>query len=174
MKMLVLGAGLQGSACAYDLLQNDDVTEVRLADLHASHLPDFLGPYSGKRLIPTPIDVRDHEAVGALMREADAFVLSSRYEGFPNVLLEALACRVPIVATDCPGGPREILGDGQFGLLVPCEDPAALAGALRRVSTDISLRERLSALAPVATAEYAVEHVVARWEALLRGGGVPG
>jgi len=110
----------------------------------------------------------------ALMREADAFVLSSRYEGFPNVLLEALACRVPIVATDCPGGPREILGDGQFGLLVPCEDPAALAGALRRVSTDISLRERLSALAPVATAEYAVEHVVARWEALLRGGGVPG
>jgi lysine 6-dehydrogenase len=79
MKMLVLGAGLQGSACAYDLLQNDEVTEVRLADLHTSHLPDFLGPYSGKRLIPTPIDVRDHEAVGALMREADAVMSAIPY-----------------------------------------------------------------------------------------------
>jgi lysine 6-dehydrogenase len=79
MKMLVLGAGLQGSACAYDLLQNDEVTEVRLADLHMSHLPDFLGPYSGKRLIPTPIDVRDHEAVGALMREADAVMSAIPY-----------------------------------------------------------------------------------------------
>jgi len=77
--MLVLGAGLQGSACAYDLLQNDEVTEVRLADLHMSHLPDFLGPYSGKRLIPTPIDVRDHEAVGALMREADAVMSAIPY-----------------------------------------------------------------------------------------------
>jgi len=77
--MLVLGAGLQGSACAYDLLQNDEVTEVRLADLHTSHLPDFLGPYSGKRLIPTPIDVRDHEAVGALMREADAVMSAIPY-----------------------------------------------------------------------------------------------
>src|SRR6476619_721327 len=79
MRMLVLGAGLQGSACAYDLLQNDEVTEVRLADLHTSHLPDFLGPYSGKRLIPTPIDVRDHDAVGALMREADAVMSAIPY-----------------------------------------------------------------------------------------------
>ena len=77
MRMLVLGAGLQGSACAYDLLQNDEVTEVRLADLHTGHVPEFLAPYSGKRLIPTPVDVRDHEAVGALMREADA-VMSAK------------------------------------------------------------------------------------------------
>ena len=63
MRMLVLGAGLQGSACAYDLLQNQDVKEVRLADLHIGHLPEFLAPYSGKRLIPTPLDVRDDEAV---------------------------------------------------------------------------------------------------------------
>jgi lysine 6-dehydrogenase len=79
MKMLVLGAGLQGSACAYDLLQNNEVSEVRLADLHISHLPEFLAPYSGKRLIPTPLDVRDHEAVGALMREADAVMSAIPY-----------------------------------------------------------------------------------------------
>jgi lysine 6-dehydrogenase len=77
--MLVLGAGLQGSACAYDLLQNKDVSEVRLADLHTGHLPDFLAPYSGKRLIPTPLDVRDRDAVGALMREADAVMSAIPY-----------------------------------------------------------------------------------------------
>src|SRR3569832_2987494 len=72
MRMLVLGAGLQGSACAYDLLQNPDVTEGRLADLNVSRLPEFLHEYSGKRLIPTPLDVRDHEAVLAVMRESKA------------------------------------------------------------------------------------------------------
>ena len=59
MRMLVLGAGLQGSACAYDLLQNAKITEVRLADLDVGHIAPFLAPYSGKRLIPTPLDVRD-------------------------------------------------------------------------------------------------------------------
>ena len=79
MRMLVLGAGLQGSACAYDLLQNPDVREVRLADLHIDHLPDFLGPYSGKRLLPTRLDVRDREAVAAVMRESDAVMSAIPY-----------------------------------------------------------------------------------------------
>ncbi|MGI9076238.1 MAG: saccharopine dehydrogenase family protein [Gemmatimonadaceae bacterium] len=79
MRMLVLGAGLQGSACAYDLLQNPEVTEVRLADLRIDHLPDFLAPYSGRRLIPTPLDVRDREAVGALMRESDSVLSAIPY-----------------------------------------------------------------------------------------------
>src|SRR5260221_13344827 len=79
MRMLVLGAGLQGSACAYDLLKNKDVSEVRLADLHTGHLPDFLAPYSGRRLIPTPLDVRDRDAVGALMREPDAVISAIPY-----------------------------------------------------------------------------------------------
>lgn len=79
MRMLVLGAGLQGSACAYDLLQNAEVTEVRLADLHVDRLPEFLKPYSGPRLIPTPLDVRDREAVLALMRESDAAMSAIPY-----------------------------------------------------------------------------------------------
>ena len=79
MRMLVLGAGLQGSACAYDLLQQPDVTEVRLADLRPDHLPDFIAPYSGKRLIPTPLDVRDREALRALVRESDAVMCALPY-----------------------------------------------------------------------------------------------
>ena len=79
MRMLVLGAGLQGSACAYDLLQNPDVAEVRLADLHIDHLPEFLSAYSGKRLIPTPLDAKEREAVLALMRESDAVMSALPY-----------------------------------------------------------------------------------------------
>jgi lysine 6-dehydrogenase len=84
MRMLVLGAGLQGSACAYDLLQNPEVGEVRLADLKIDHLAEFLAPYTaagpGKpRLIPTPLDVRDREAVGALMRQSDAVMSAIPY-----------------------------------------------------------------------------------------------
>jgi lysine 6-dehydrogenase len=89
MRMLVLGAGLQGSACAFDLLQNPEVTEVRLADLHTEHLPEFLVPYSKDRLIFTPLDVRDREAVLALMRSADAVMSAIPY--YFNLDLATLA-----------------------------------------------------------------------------------
>jgi lysine 6-dehydrogenase len=68
MRMLVLGAGLQGSACAYDLLQNPAITEVRLADRTLDHLPAFLQPYvDGERLKLIPLDVKDAAAVRAAM-----------------------------------------------------------------------------------------------------------
>jgi lysine 6-dehydrogenase len=108
MQMLVLGAGLQGSACAYDLLQNPEVTEVRLGDIHIGNLPDFLGPYSGKRLIPTPLDVRDRSAVGALMREADAVMSAIPY--YFNFDLAAQAVEAGVHFSDL-GGNTEIVFD---------------------------------------------------------------
>lgn len=63
----------------------------------------------------------------AMMAHADAFVLSSRWEGLPTVLVEALATGVPIVSTNCPSGPDEILEDGKYGLLTAVDDPDALA-----------------------------------------------
>ena len=64
------------------------------------------------------------------MARADLFVLSSRYEGFGNVLVEALACGCPIVATNCVGGPADILEGGRFGRLVPVGDIGAMAQAI--------------------------------------------
>ena len=75
-------------------------------------------------------------------RQADAFLLSSRCEGFGNVIVEALGCGTPVISTRCDYGPSEILDNGRFGLLVEPQNPAELADAMDQVAT---LRERFPA-----------------------------
>jgi len=106
MRMLVLGAGLQGSACAYDLLQNPEVSQVRLADLRFDHLPEFLKPLSGPRLIPTTLDVRNREAVLAVMRESDAVMSAIPY--YFNLALAECAVEAGVHFCDL-GGNTEIV-----------------------------------------------------------------
>lgn len=98
------------------------------------------------------------------MRHATAFVLSSLYEGFGNVLVDALALGTPVISTRCPVGPDEIISDGITGLLVPPADDAALAHAILRVLQDDKLRHNLSLSGPPRAANYRLEHIVSLYE----------
>ncbi|WP_084516648.1 glycosyltransferase family 4 protein [Microtetraspora niveoalba] len=100
------------------------------------------------------------------LAKASAFVLSSRFEGLPMVMIEAMSHGTPIVSFDCPTGPADVLTDGVDGLLVPPGDVPALADALARVIGDRALRERLGSAALAGAAPYTREAVTPQWEAL--------
>ncbi|REE98207.1 glycosyltransferase family 4 protein [Thermomonospora umbrina] len=100
------------------------------------------------------------------LAQASIYALSSRFEGFAMVVLEALNCGVPLVSFDCPTGPREIIRDGENGLLVPPEDSAALAAGLCRLIDDRGFRRRLGTVAVSTAAEYGPETIRRRWETL--------
>jgi glycosyltransferase involved in cell wall biosynthesis len=98
---------------------------------------------------------------------ADAFVLSSRYEGWGNALLEAMASGLPVVSFDCPWGPSEMIQDGIDGILVPRENVRALSEALRKIIGDQGLRERFGAKAAAAARRYSHESIVASWNLII-------
>lgn len=92
------------------------------------------------------------------------FVLSSLYEGFPNVLLEAMALGVPSIATRCPTGPEEIITDEVNGLLIPPADEKALAHAIKKLLLDKDLRTRLSEAARKRAEDFKVEKIIKQYE----------
>ena len=101
------------------------------------------------------------------MSQADIFVLSSRTEGFPNVLGEAMACGLPVVSFDCPSGPSEMIQDGVNGLLVPPESIQELSSSLERLMTSVELRNSLGEQARKITESYSLDKIVQSWEELI-------
>jgi glycosyltransferase involved in cell wall biosynthesis len=104
--------------------------------------------------------------LGSALADADLFVLPSRYEGYPNVLLEALASGCPVIAADCPGGIAEILQNGRYGLLVEPENVTALTASLERMISGEPLRAEFSAQARGAVSALDVGTIGERWLAL--------
>ena len=132
------------------------------------------GPLEGElRRLAMENHIADHvlfpgfvQNTGEYLRAASLFVLPSRWEGFSNVLMEALAAGTPIVASDCPGSPREVLEDGRLGRLAPVGDPNALAEAIagelgRPSATPEARLQRAS--------EFAPEKIAAQYLRILTG-----
>ena len=96
--------------------------------------------------------------------KSDIFVLSSSCEGFGNVIIEAMACGVPVISTRCPSGPDEIITEGVNGLLVPVGDVDALTNAILRLLKDKPLRKRLAEAGRKRAEDFRIEKMVAEYE----------
>jgi glycosyltransferase involved in cell wall biosynthesis len=136
-RLFILGEGERESALR-ELIQANGLTDVvRLCGFHVN-------PWK-------------------FIAKADVFVLTSRYEGFGNVLVEAMACGVPVVATSS-AGTREIVSVGEDGLLVDRHEPAAVAAALERLLNDAQLRQRMSAAARRHAQRYRADAIAREYD----------
>lgn len=103
----------------------------------------------------------------ALFQHSKLFVFSSRWEGLGVVLLEAMASALPVISTDCPSGPREIVHDEINGILVPNQDIIALATAMDNLMSNQEKRHRLAANAAEVTEFFSLKKIVKLWEDLV-------
>jgi glycosyltransferase involved in cell wall biosynthesis len=101
------------------------------------------------------------------MSRASMYVLSSRFEGLPMVMIEAMSLGLPVVSFDCPTGPRDVIENGRSGVLVPDGDVAALAAAMLALIEDPARLRALGAGAAARAKDYALEAIGPRWEALI-------
>jgi glycosyltransferase involved in cell wall biosynthesis len=111
--------------------------------------------------------------VGDWYERADLYVMSSRFEGFPNTLIEAMAAGLPVLSFDCDTGPRDIIRPDCDGVLVSDSDGTALAAAMRRLMSDSVCRRRLGTRAREVTERFSMAAVASKWDAEIIGRSPP-
>ena len=107
--------------------------------------------------------------MGDWYKRADLYILSSRFEGFPNALAEAMAYGVPAISFDCDTGPRDIIRNGVDGLLVPNGNQVALKEAMALLMRDFALRQRMAERATEVRERFATTRIMAQWGDLFVG-----
>lgn len=102
-----------------------------------------------------------------ILKQGKLFVMASKNEGFPMAHGEALACGLPVIATDCPSGPREMIRHNVDGLLVPNQDVAAFALAMDSLMSDQEKRDQFATKAPEVTVRFSLDAIIAEWETVM-------
>jgi len=167
----IIGVGRLSPEKGFDLLIQ---AFARIAPWYSDWSLQILGegPERGNlEALADSLGVRNHvhlpgwvDRPQSALLEAGVFVLPSRYEGFPNALLEAMACSLPCIACACDSGPAEIIRDGVDGMLIPPENVNAMANALRQLVSDEAKRARMGRRAAEVTARFSREAFFSRWD----------
>ena len=152
---------------AFQLLKKRYPKKVSLIFVGKGELEADLKKFCQERKIDNVYFLGFQENPFPFVKNSDVFVLSSKSEGFGNVITEAMAIGTPVVSTNCPSGPREILKDGKCGLLVDVGDYEQLALALERVLTDQKLTEQLVASAKKEVEQYHIRNIVKQYEQVI-------
>lgn len=171
---MIIGIGRLTEQKAFDrLIRAHSVLQHKGFDHHLVILGDgaqksFLFGEARRLGVENTVFMPGHvENVADWLARSTVFALCSRYEGLPLVLLEAIAQGIPTVAMDCPSGPREILQDGKYGLLVAEGDETAFTDALASLLKDPALRAKYAALGLERARHYAPERIANEWENFL-------
>ena len=169
---LIVAAGRLAEAKNYPLLIDAvaivrERLPVRLAILGQGELEGVIRQHIERRGLARAATLLGfHANPWKFIAQADVFALTSHYEGFGNVLIEAMACGVPVVATASPGT-RDIVTNGVDGLLADAHTPSAVADALTRVLSDPAYQARLGAGAMISAEQFGLAKSVARYDAVL-------
>jgi glycosyltransferase involved in cell wall biosynthesis len=146
----------------------------RLRICGSGDLHDDLQRLIEERGLSDVIELPGAQDLADEMAKASIFVLSSRFEGFPLVLLEAMSKGMAVVAFDCPTGPAEVVDDHRNGILVPAGDIDALSAGIDQLVQDEDLRRRCASAAVETARSYTMDAIGPRWDELLRELAEPG